>query len=766
MTGNIRNLMDDALAASFNPSEVYRASLRTQLEVMEGRINNISPMSPFIQAIETQAALISAFVEEVDSQTRRILQTNALFKEDLYPHMADVHFTNIFNLPSRTMFSIVLDKREVLNAMNAIPGSLSRKVTIARDTYFRIGEHTFGIHYPIDIIQQVHGAIRVVYDTSKPTPLQALKSNMLETRYVQRDGIEYLVIDIPVSQFTIVSKTPTVTMGSTFNYKVSIDALYYATRVYRTLTDGTEEEIRVTYSEEIYDPLSPTAVVTLVDSEVRVMVPQIYINSGLITGELRIDVYSTIGPLTTRYDSYPIGSIVPRFRDLFKRAITTYTAAMSRLSTVMVLGELPVSGGALAMTFAELREAVIADSIGDPNLPITPAQIQNYLNRMGYDIIKNTDIVTDRVFLATRDMPLPENTNLVTAANTSIETLTTSFVDLAMNSAVNDNGQSMTITPRAVYRLDDSVLKLMSDSEMVSIRGMRSDLLAVHVSKNNYLYSPFHYVLDKTGDQFRLAAYSLDSPKVESQSFVSDNETTLLSVNTNGYSLVKNDAGYLLRVTTKSSDEYKGLENSEVQALLSFTSPTEQADAWMIGKNAGITSDKERIFEFQLDSRFSMNGSDRIDFRNFKMFDLVDRAVYSDLEQVFSIQYTTTAQMGSGFVPSVMDSKLPHYLVPVTMVVITKENLDLHFGDALSNLWSRARTVTAAVTYETYPTDVLQRYSEDVYYRDPVTQSEISWVDGLPVRNKMFSKGDPVLDAQGNTIVRYPKGTVLSLIHI
>lgn len=760
MTGTIRELMNDALAASFNPSDTYRAAIRTQIAVMDGRIENISPMSPFVSAIENQAALIAAFVESVDAQTRRILQVNALTKEDLYPHMADIHFTNIFNLPAKTTFSLVFDKRELLLAMSPIPGTLSKKVTIGRDTYFRISDHTYGIHYPIDIVQQLHGAIQVTYDTSKTSKLQSLRTNQLTTREATNEGVTYLVIDVPVHQFVITSKTPTVTLGSTFNYKVGITDLYYATRVYRTLENGTEEEIRVSYSEEIYDPLTPTAVVTMTDSEVNVMVPQIYINSGLIMGELRIDVYTTAGPLDTRYDSYPMGSIVHRFRNLSKRAVATYTAPMNKLSTVMVLGESPVNGGALALTFDELRTAVIADAIGDPNLPITPAQIQNYLSRMGYDIIKNTDIVTDRVFLASRDMPAPENSALVTAANTSIETLTTSFVDLAMNSSVIDNGRSMTITPKAVYRLDDSVLKMLTDAELASVRAMRTDLLAVHVTKSNYLYSPYHYVLDKTGDQFRLAAYSMEAPKVVSQSFIDDNPTTLLSVGTNGYSLTKNDSGYLLRITTKSSDEYKALESADVQALLSFTSPTEENDAWLVGTNVGITSDKERVFEFQLDSRFSMNEFDRVDMRSFKMFDLTDRAVYADLEQLFNIHYTTTLAMGIGFEPSLMDKKLPRFLVPQEMVTITKEQLGLHFGDALSNLWSRARTIAAAVTYDTYPTDVLQRYTEDIYAKDPVTGSDITWVDGLPVRVKTHSKGDLVLDAQGNSFVQYPKGTV------
>lgn len=760
MAGTIRDLMNDVQAASFDPSATYRASMRTLLGVMNGEIDNISPINPFVSAIENQAALIAGFTENMKSETQRLLQVAALTREDLYPHMADIHFTNIFSLPSKTTLTLVLNKDEILNKMMPVPGTLSKKVTIPRNSYFTIGDFVFGIYYPIDIVQQVHGGIRVTHDTDQLTKLHVLETNTLKFRFVERDDVEYLAIDIEVFQFAITSKTPVVLPSQTFSYNVAITDQYYATRVYRTRTDGTQEEIKVTYSEEIYDPLSPTAVVKVLEGNINVTVPQIYINSGLIQGELRVDVYTTKGPLSVSFDSYPIGSIGYRFRDLNKRADTTFTAPMQKLGTCTLLSETPVSGGVLAMSFEELRAAVIADGIGDPELPITPAQIKNYLNRRGYDIIKNTDIVTDRVFLATRNMPSPVNSSLLTAANASIETMDAAFSELTNHAAVIDNGLSITLTPDAIYRLDDGVLKMMSDSELATIRAMRSDLLAAHVTSSNYLYSPYHYVLDKNNNQFRLSPYYLDNPSVESQTFEADNEGTLLSVNTNGYALTKTNTGYTLQIKTKSSDEFKELADADVQCLLSFTSPTEDDPAWIVGTQVAKGSDKERVFEFKLDSRFSMNEKDRIDFRNFKMYDTTDKTIFSELTQDFTVIYATTLQMGPLFAPGSIDAKLPRFLVPMNSVGITEERLSLHFGVALSNLWARARSIASSLVYETYDTDVVLRYKTDIYQRDPETGNEIFLVDGLPQRVLLHSMNDPILDVDGNEQIQFPKGTV------
>ena len=760
MAGNIRDIMTDSMKASYDPGGVYRASMRTLNAVMNGELENISPINPVVLAIEHQAALTGGIAELVQNSTRRLLQANATTPEDLYPHMADIHFTNIFSLPATTKMMLLLNKNEILNKMVDVPGTLSKKLVIPRDSYFTIADYVFGIHYPIEIIQQGHGALRVTYDTDQTSPLESLVSNVLDSRIVSRENIDYLVIDINVHQFNIITKTPVVTSGTTFSTNIDIADSYYATRVYRTKADGSTEEIKVSYSEDIYNSLTPTAVVKLTEGRVNITVPQIYINRGLVMGELRIDVYTTKGPLEKNFSSYPLGSVGYRFRDLNKKADKTYSAPLMKLGTCTILSEENVTGGANGMPFLELRQAVIADSIGDPNMPITPAQIKNYLNRRGYDIVKNTDIVTDRVFLATRNMPEANSPNLLTSANASIETMNASFSELITNSAVIDNGTSVTISPKAMYRLNNGVLGMVSDGELASILAMRSDLLAAHVTDGDYLYSPYYYVLDKANDQFRLSAYYLDEPSIEGQSFVNDNETTQLSVNTNGYALIKTDTGYKMQVRTKSSAEYKEINDAQLQCILGFVSPTENDPCWLLGTQISKGDDKERVFEFVLDSRFSLNTADRIDFRNFKMYDMSQKTIYADLLQDFTLIYATTVQMGTVFEAGLIDAKLPRYLIETNSVGINEEKFTLKFGDALSNLWTRARSVASSTIYETYPIDMILRYQNDVFKKDPATGSDIFFVEGAPQRIRLHSKGDPIL-ADGQEVIQYPKGSVV-----
>lgn len=762
MPVNLPQFMADQVLASKDPTGMFRAAIRSFQGQQEGDLTQISTSSPVLQVLETSSAQLGAFLQVDERQTQKQYATSAKTREDLYNHMATKHFTSIFNLPSHTTFILLLNKVEILSRMVAVPGSRSKKVVIPRNSYFTIGGLTFSIHYPIEIIQQSHEALRIVWDMSEKTPLQSFQSNRLNFDVRRVDGVDMLAIAIPASQFRILSKSPAVTPSRTFYFEQPITGLdkFYACRVYQTLDNGEVREIRTTFSDSNYDSEVPTAIIYVTETGIRVKIPQIYITTGKVKGEVRIDTYVTQGPLETNFDSYPEGAIVANWLDLNKRAPTTYTAGMDRLQTKLVLPAKPVSGGALAMPFEDLRSAVINDSIGEPELPVTPAQIQNHLVRNGYEIVKNADVVTDRVFLASKNMPMPQDPSLLTAANAAIETLTAAPNDLFGRSFVYDNGQSLSITPDAVYQMQDGILRMLSDVEIADIEALRPELRAALVTRNNYLFSPYYYVADRSKNEFRLAAYYLDNPGVPAISFTSDNETTELEVGTNGYQLIKTKTGYVFRTIVRSDDDYKLIPDSQVDAILAFIPPGEKERAYLRGTIVDMTTDGERVFEFVLNTRYDIDSEDQLDFQGFKMYDMTDKTVRTLLTQDCELIYTTSANVGDTWQTSPIDALVPRFgLVPANSKAITLENLKLYFGDSLSSLWSRGRAIAASRTYETYATDQLLRYKKDEYEINPDNNTEI-WLDdaGKPYRKIKHKAGDPVKDAEGNDIVQYPKG--------
>ena len=760
MSIDLRTFMNNASEVVNNPSGFYQATMRTLIEQRNGELNDISAGNPMVMTVESFCALTNMFIESDRAETSKMYASMADGMRDLYSHMASIHFTQIFAQPARTTFYVLFNKAELLSKLVPVGTTGAKKLTLARNSYFTIDDFEFGIHYPIDIIQQAHGGLRIAWDLSQETTLQRVSTNVLKSRTVKRDETELLLVEVPVTQFSIISKKPTVSPASTFVHTTQLTDKYYATRVYLNTSLGPKE-LKVVYAEELYDAQTPTVLVRPLEDSVEVIVPQVYITTGKLVGELRIDHYVTKGPLELTFDNYPIGSIVPRWRDLNPKADTTYTAATKNLGIDAVISAEPVTGGAEAMSFDELRSAVIADAIGDPQLPVTPAQIQNNLVRSGYEIIKNADVVTERVFLASKNMPEPTDPSLLTAANASIETLNASFDDLIGRSCVYLDGERLSITPDAVYRLDDGILKMLDDSELAAVESLRSELLAAHVTENSYLYSPFYYVADKAKNRFRLSAYYLDNPGVTGLTFVSDNPTTNMQVNTDGYLLEKTDAGYRLRVSTLSNSEYQLLADSQVGVLLGFIPPNEKEMAF-VKASLLQKSNGERVFGFDIETRYSIDENDQLGFWSFKLYDTSERQVFCALDAEFEIFYYATGVRGGDYEASEMDAMLPTYLLDPDTSALTHETMSMTFGTALNNLWSRGRPIAAGSTYKTYPEDVIARYEKNVYEKDENGIDKITFVDGVPTRNLLHAIGDPYLDPETNEpVVQYPAGSIM-----
>ena len=100
------------------------------------------------------------------------------------------------------------------------------------------------------------------------------------------------------------------------------------------------------------------------------------------------------------------------------------------------------------------------------------------------------------------------------------------------------------------------------------------------------------------------------------------------------------------------------------------------------------------------------------------------------------------------------------HLLPRGIAGIMHEEITVKFGDALTNLWTSSRSVVAGNEYDTWAVDVPMLYETDQYKKDPVTGSTITIVAGKVVQTKIASRGDPVLDADGQPVYQYRKGMV------
>lgn len=763
MAANVSEFLENLTTYQYQPGMIQKDMLDMLTQVTNGAIQVVDPTNPFVFNLEAACVMISGFLSKDQTLTRKQYPSVAQTQADLFLHMSDFDYIGLFAVPSNTNIGFAFDKQEILNNLVTDPTTGIAQIVIPRNTTVTVNATVFSFQYPVIIRQMQHGGLQIVYDATEVTPLLSLETNVIDWETLTNsDGDDQIYFELNLQQLSVKSLNQPITNATAWKMTFQTTDQYYFTRAWVQNADKTWTEIATTMTAEVYDPANPTAVVQVNGTTVTVSIPQIYTVNGQLNSVIRCDFYETQGDIALDLGSYPSNAFQADFTAIDANDNTIFTAPMSTLKSVTMMGDAVTIGGANALSFLDLRDRVINNTTGVINIPITPAQLQGKLNRDGYSIVENVDNITDRTFLATKPMPDPTNTSLITAANASIETLTTTMTALAALSTVIDNGASLTITPDTIYKNVNGIIQVAPAAEITAIKALVPTQRALAVNQQEYYYTPFHYVLDTTGIEFAVRPYYLDGPTVLNTTFVAENDTSQLQVSTKSYALTRTDTGYALTVVVTSSDPYKALTDAQCFAQLSFIPVGETARAYLNGTLQGLDPNTgERVFLFDLSSTLNVDVNDDLELTQFKMFTTDARIVKTALTAQFDIVYGVNAVMPAGFKPSAIDSLLGLFLIPITTVGITNELIRLEFGDSLTTLWSRARSVSGSIPYQTYATDVPQFYTLDVYQAD-ANGSYVTFDDeGNPVLTKLHGIGDPVLDAQGNQVYAHRAGDVV-----
>ena len=767
MSDNISTILDNMTLYLNNPALIQRDLFSHLSKVTSGKVNIVDATNPFVFNMEAVTVCIAGFMAQDVAENRKQYAFAAQLPDELYLHMSDKDYLGRFAKPSTAKAIFFFDKAEIINRMVEDPATGMKKLVIPRNTYITISEVTFSMQYPIEIRMPSHGGLQIVYINDKPSPLMALKTNVIEAVEAKSNGIDLLCFTVDLMQFSIQSLEVAPSPGAAFSVDMDvIDRFCYA-RVYVQNTNRTWTEIRTTHTDQVYDIAVPTAVLRLSGSNLLVRIPQIYMTSGGAT-KIRIDIYQTKGELNMDLGAYPTDATVITWFAIDKNDVTVFSTPLDSLRFVSVASDSRTQGGSGSMPFPELRQKVIDGATGDQVVPITNVSLASDIEDAGFSLVTNIDNVTNRALLATRAMPKPTDPNLITEAGASIEMISVSITSALTNKPVIDNGANVTITPETLYQSKNGVMSIVSDSKMAAINALTPELKALELTTGSYYYSPFHYVLDSSGLEFESRPYYLDKPTVETSAFISENDTTLLRVSTAGYVFTKNTAvtrdrmGYRLRITTSSSESFKALEDDQVFVQLAYIPPGESDRAYLNGTFAGKDpTTEERYFDFDLGTTFDVNSDHRIILNKFMMYVQEPHQSPTELTTTFDILYATNAVMSDKWTPKAVDKVLGNFLLPPQIYGITNDTITLRFGDSLKTLWAQARSVIAEMSWKRHETDKVRTYPEDVYKTDPVTGATMSVVNGELVYEILHRAGDTVLKSNGEVAYDYRIGDIV-----
>lgn len=747
----------------FNPAAMQRTSLEVLRKVYDGQINIVDATNPFVFALENTATNVAAFMMQNEATTRRLYEASAVTKDDLYLHMSDKDHIGQHATPTKATFKILLNKTELLSRMILDTNTGIKKIRIPRNTVFYASDIPFSLQYPVDIRQPIHGGLQASYVTDVISPLKTLTTNAIDVIELKNsDGTAFVQIEVEVDQFFVEQRTNDVSAASGFTTDIPLTDSFYHLRCYVQNADNSYKEIDVVHNSQIYDPFKVTAVVKVLESTIQVTIPSVYTTTNQITGKLRIDVYQTKGALNTSLGTYKAEDFRADWINLDENDDNEYTTAISNFRSIVVYSTTDVSGGSNEATFFELKDRIIRNTTGSLNVPITNVQLEDELVQNGYEIVKNVDTITNRIYLASKPLPQPLDTSILTAASAAVSRVQMTLKEAKDIYGARDNGKRITLTSKALYQNRNGITRPLTSIEFNALNNLPVLQKCIDVTAGDYYYSPFTYVLDATLSTFEARSYFIDNPFINTKSFVAENATTGYQVSIDSsYSVTKNDNGYVIDIITKSSDNFKALDDANVHVRLAFKPYNQTQKVYVTGVLKGKTDSNERLYSFNLDTNYDIDLDDKLVFTSTMGSEsAVD--IKGNLINDYDVYFCTTSTKASNWVYSPLDDEIKIFDLPEDAYAISNERLNVVLGYRLKDLWTLSRSNVTATPYQVYATDIAAYYKADVYELDPLTGAAFTIdAQGNLVYNILHKRGDPVLDTNGDLVYEHHKGELI-----
>lgn len=753
-----------------NPKAVTRLSLDLLERMTNGEVIVVDASNPFVYAIEMGAVAASAGLVQSEAVARRLYPSMAKTPEDAYLHMADIDYVGRFATPGVGVVGFVMPLEDILG--RAVPindGTGARALVIPRHTSVTFGTYTLTLQYPITIKVLYNNTLNITMDLTNKSPIYTPSTNVIKWQIAVQENTRWIVLDVPMQQVKIASHVVQITAHTGYSRQFTFDDSYCHTRAYIKNTNGQWVEISTTHQEQVYNPNKPTVCLKVLNRTLDVYIPQIYFQNGRITGNIRLDIYTTRGPVSEDLTTFDAGTPRVKFQDL-DMAMTVFSTPLDKFSSLMAIPRTAIKGGTPPITFTELINRIRTRSTFTEGLPITTSQMGSLLSSKGFELNTTIDNITNRQFTAIREIEPPRNQSTVTGLGCSMQLIQFTLADLKVNPIIFDSTKRATIKPTELFIQSGTGIQLLSDADVDDLKTVAvnsPDSIANIVNTQQYHFSPFHYVLDMGLRTFGVRPYFMSSPKAKSRYVYQQNASMGLNIRSDNYGIEYLKNSYRFIITLEETATLNVLQANQVSLQASYLVPGTNTRAWLVGE---LLSPIDSVTGRPIDNKwmYTFNLSTTFDIDRNHLLDVTETGLRVALSQEFDLTFIVKDYVPDGAQLSDIDEiiakdKILDYDHNSTYIGVTQEKIEIKFGQYLDNLWRRSRTVVAEGEYRRYDADVKDYWTKDTYELDssgyPVIQYDET--TGELNLNKLHKIGDPVLDGSGNHLIRHHKGDVI-----
>ncbi len=767
-TVTTNTFLANAINFKSNPALMQQNIYNYLQGITNGQVDIVDPTNPFVFLVECSVVNTAAAILESNIALQRQYVSLARTAKDLYLHMSDSEYIDVFSTPANGTFTFLINRQDVVKNAVPVPGENYSKVTIPANSYTTVGMYTFTMLYPIDILYYNNGTILVQIDPSRPNPLETVGSFIINhSEITDNNGTEYIQFQYNLNQFVISSEQYTLVANTYFQETIPFNNLFYYCRVFY-LDENTFNwvPINTTYTDQVFDPYIPTALIEILNQEIQVNIPQVYFDNNLIQSNIRIDVYTTLGQIDVNMSGFSVSQYSNVFTAINQYEINgnPYVEAMANVSYLWYSSDI-ISGGSNAISFAQLRDIKVNNALNGRLLPITNAQAIQYTSFQGFTIVSDIDVVTNRQFKAIAPPP-PSGSSIIPSLNTTVASVLINLANISTDNKVIVNNSTIIITPETVLINQNGQINFITQSQRATLVRLSNSNLVDNFNTTQYLYTPFYYMIDNSTSKLITRAYWLNSPSMSQLNYISNNPTSGYKVSTNSFSITKMPSntfsGYLITLVCDADSNFLKLNPKDVFCQLVFKDSQTGINSYMtVSANAAMASNGGFSFSFYISTNYYLDIQNTLDLDSFSIPSLPGETVRSPLSQMFNILYGTNTTPTGYIADNAQLNIFNRAAVTGNPMVVTNETVNVTFGTYLSNLWIKSSLSIGQPTYLTYQTDVPLLYSKDEYEVNPLTGLTFTIQNGQLVYNKLHSIGDPVLNADGTPVYAHYQGDLV-----
>lgn len=715
---NIEAELDKLSLYKYHPNGIFNVSLNRLQDMLSGKVEITDPSNPFTYLLETNCLNTAFAVQEYTLLARKLYPRLANEESDLYLHMSDKDYLGRFAEPAyaNVLFNILFN--DFTNKATYDPVQKEYVLKLPRHFKLTVDKYIFTLTSAIIIRLTENGVIDVKFENQDFNNLFPIQTNYINFNMYQVNQNEsYLNFELKLPEIDIEPIEIPVEKSKLFKNTLTFNPtrqFYYFRAFY--FKDGKWNEMLVTHTDQVYDIYTPTCIIKVLQeaNSVEYYIPPVYVNGNNIGSKVKFLIYTTNGEVNANFNDYQIKDFSVEYNPVFQDdELDIYTEPLQLISKVIYIKDEVISGKG-KMPFAELKNNVIENSIGDRKLPITNKQIGYLSGQNNFRLLKDIDVVTNRMFLLECGIPNATTRYPITKFNLDIIEYKTNITDLRLNTngviTVNDH---VTIIPEhTVFEMTEDGIRLLDKVQHTQLISLSDLDLTTEVNNGKYLSVFYHYILDTSNDQTNLRAYDISNPLVKQINFKEFNPTARVGINTTNTNIVKSANGFTIDVLSNLKKYINTINETNVKPYIVYKD-NEDSVFYLEGRLYTTINDNP-VYRFDLDSQYYVDSNNRIHVTNFRDVNDSPFTISLNLNSTLEIIYVSNVVPGN-YVASELDSYIYNSYLAVDRAVVTLEEVKIKFGDYLERLFTQVHTSTGTYQYEVYTEDVPQRYSSNVY---------------------------------------------------